>query len=132
MGKYQWVFKPGFNGKFRDVGILSDGTLWNPNGYPENEVRAAVLDADARRRIRRSNAAKKAAVTRRERHGRLVYSVAKGIVEGKEYGPRKNCVVCGKGLTDPPSIARGIGSDCWQCILEAISQSRAADQPALI
>ena len=121
MGKYRWVLKPGSSmpvcwpdGVFHSVGILSDGTLWNPNGYPENEVRAAVLAADERRRIRRSNAAKKAAATRHERHGRLVYSVAKGIVEGREYGPRENCVVCGKGLTDPQSIARGIGSDCWK------------------
>jgi Family of unknown function (DUF6011) len=122
----------GDRGIFRNVGILPDGALHNPNGYPDDEVRAAVLAADERRRVRRSDAAKKAAATRRDRHSRLVYSVARKISEGREYGPRQNCVVCGKGLTDPESVARGVGSDCWQCVLEAISQSQAAKQPTLV
>ena len=35
-----------------NVGVLSDGTLVNPNGYPENLVREAVETADARYRRR--------------------------------------------------------------------------------
>jgi hypothetical protein len=28
------------------------------------------------------------------------------------------CVLCGKALDDPESISRGIGSDCWQSVLQ--------------
>jgi hypothetical protein len=35
---------------FRDVGILEDGSLHNPNGYPDELVRTALLAADARHR----------------------------------------------------------------------------------
>jgi hypothetical protein len=52
---------------YRKIGIYKDGTLNNPNGYPEDVVRAAVAFADEEVHQRRSVAAKKAAQTRRER-----------------------------------------------------------------
>ena len=48
MVKYRWVNHVG--GKLYSIGILADGTLHNPNGYPDDVVRAAVLAADARKR----------------------------------------------------------------------------------
>ena len=51
MSKYNWVRHNGE--KLFDVGILPDGTLHNPRGYPDEDVRSAVLAADARRRERR-------------------------------------------------------------------------------
>jgi hypothetical protein len=60
-----------YNGmRMRQVGIMPDGTLYNPNGYPEDDVRTAVIAADARRHERRSQASKDAAVTRRQRTSR--------------------------------------------------------------
>ena len=49
------------------IGIKVDGTLWNPNGYPEDMVRTAIAGAEARAHERRSKAAHKAAATRARR-----------------------------------------------------------------
>jgi hypothetical protein len=108
------------------VGIYDDGTLRNPNGYPEDVVRQSVLAADQHRRERRSNAAKKAAVTRRERQEKCVYEVAKRILAGSSIGARRHCYICGRHLDDPESINRGIGSECWQGVLAIIEAERRA------
>jgi hypothetical protein len=54
-----------------------------------------------------------------------VYEVAKRIVQGGRYGPRRNCTICGRGLDDAQSIARGIGSECWQEVLGEIARLQA-------
>jgi hypothetical protein len=129
MSRYRWVCHG--DTKLLDVGILSDGSLHNPNGYPNDLVRTAVLAADERRHQRRSNAAKQAAVTRRTRQEKRVYSVAKRLVDGGKVGPRNNCTICGRSLDDPQSITRGIGSECWQGVLNLIEQIRN-EAPLLI
>ena len=59
MSKWRSIY---YNGaRLRDLGILPDGTLHNPNGYPDDVVKAAVLSADQQRHDRRSRAAKEAA-----------------------------------------------------------------------
>ena len=125
--RYKWVFTDLSTGeKLYSVGILADGTLYNPNGYPDELVRTAVLAANARCHERRSKAAKQAAETRRQRTAKQVYAVAKRLTQGgNPIGPRKNCVICGRGLSDQPSIARGIGSECWQDVLSAIEDEKA-------
>jgi hypothetical protein len=105
------------------VGILPDGSLHNPNGYPEDVVRAAVLAADVRKHERRSVAAKEAAITRYDRQEKRVYAVAKRIKDGGHFGPRKNCIICKRILSDEQSIARGIGSECWQGVLDDIARN---------
>jgi hypothetical protein len=108
----------------RDVGILADGTLYNPNGYPDDVVRSAVLKAIERRKKRRSDGAKKAAVTRAVRMERRVYEVVRKIGLGHKYGPCASCCICDKELGDQQSIERGIGSDCWQRVMKAMTQKR--------
>lgn len=120
MSRYRWVHHGA--GKLFNVGILPDGSVYNPNNYPEETVRAAVLAADARRHERRSNAAKKAARTRQERQAKEVYVTAQRIVSGAQAGPRKRCCICGRGLDDPQSVERGIGSECWQGVLSAVER----------
>ena len=109
-------------GALRDVGIAADGTLHNPHGYPEELVRASIAGALDRQRARRSAAAQKAAKTRKARQEAKVYEVVEGIASGKAYGPADNCVCCWKGLDDPESIRRGIGSDCWQRVLKLVKE----------
>jgi hypothetical protein len=121
MSKYTWVRYD--NGRLFDVGILDDGTLHNPNGYPDEIVRNAVLAADARRHERRSKAAKKAAITRARRQERRVQQAAERILE-KDIGPRAHCYICGRHLTDEVSIRRGIGSECWQGVLDLIEKAQ--------
>ena len=121
--RWKWIRHDG--GKLWDVGVNGDGTLHNPNGYPEATVRAAVEAAIERRRRRAQDAAKRGADTRKARHDRRVYDVARRIVAGEKWGPREHCAICGRGLNDPGSIERGIGSECWQWVLGAITESRA-------
>ena len=107
------------------VGIQADGSLYNPNGYDEAVVREAIRQANERRHARRSAVAKKAAVTRQQRQEKRVYETAQGILARKQYGPRNTCIICGKPVWDGESVERGIGSDCWQNVLESISRQRA-------
>jgi len=129
MSKYRWVYHveetataPRKVQTLYNVGILPDGTLHNPHGYPKDVVRAAVQAADERCRERRSQAAKKAAVTRARRQEQQIYATAQRIIANEKTGPRDNCVICGKGLSDPESIERGIGSECWQHVLDQIER----------
>jgi len=46
MTRYRWINHGGQG--LRDVGVLPDGTLHNPNGYPDELVREAVRCADER------------------------------------------------------------------------------------
>jgi hypothetical protein len=102
MSTYQWVYHN--DQRLLDVGIMPDGSLHNPNGYPDELVREAVTAAEQRRKERRSQGAKKAAETRRVRRGKLVYTIAKRMVDGADIAPRNDCAVCGRGLHDPDSI----------------------------
>jgi hypothetical protein len=118
----KWKFVRHNGEVFRQVGTMPDGSLYNPNGYPEDVVRSAVMAADAERHERRSQAAKEAAVTRRRRTARRVYAVGKRLtLHGDPIGPQNNCAICGRGLTDQVSIDRGIGSECWQDVLDQIA-----------
>jgi hypothetical protein len=125
MSKYQWV-RVSETEKFYNVGILPDGALWNPNGYPEDVVRSAVIAADQRKKERRSRAAKKAAATREIRRGQKVYRIAQLIVDGRSIGPRHRCAICSKRLADNQSIERGIGAECWQGLLWIIESAGGA------
>jgi hypothetical protein len=127
MSKYKWVHHGGQT--LYAVGINNDGTLQNPNDYPEQLVREAIQEADARHRQRRSDAAKKAAVTRHARQEQQVYRIAKWIVEGRKIGPRASCCICGRGLGDQESIQRGVGSECWQGVLSAIKRDAEEKGP---
>ena len=113
-----------------DIGISADGSLHNPRGYPDATVRAAVAAAEERRRQRRSISARKAAETRRKRTEKRTYEVARRIVGGHMFGPADHCQICGRGLDDPVSIERGIGSECWQGVLDRIKAPAEMSGPA--
>lgn len=115
-----WRFITHEGARYDSVGITSDGTLHNPNGYPEDKARAAIRAACERRHERRSEAALKAAVTRSRRRERKVAAVVALLRSGGQLTPADTCRICGKSLDDPESVARGVGSDCWQDILAAI------------
>lgn len=120
------VKHPETDERLLDVGILADGTLHNPNGYPDEIVRAAVERAIARRTDRRKAAAAKAVVTRKRRHDKRVHDVAMKLLHGQGIGRQHRCCICERKLDDEASIARGIGSECWQGLLEYMDAARAA------
>jgi hypothetical protein len=128
---YTCVIKPGLDPKrsirlgsdyLYNVGILPDGALYNPNGYPEDLVRTAIEAANAIGHEYRSRNAKKAAETRRRRQEKRVHEAAKRIVAGRGIPPQRHCSICGRGLDDPQSIARAIGSECWQDVLAVVER----------
>jgi Family of unknown function (DUF6011) len=126
---FRYVCTPD-HGILYEIGIYPDGTIRNPRQYPEEIVRKALDRIIAEDQKRRSDGAKKAAVTRKRRQAKLILQTAKRIVEGAKIGPRTNCVICGRGLGDPESIARGIGSECWQSVLVATEKHRDQAQVA--
>ena len=116
--RFKWVHHG--NERLFNVGIWADGSLWNPNSYPEDVVREAVQAAVVRRHERRSNAAKKAAETRVSRRRDKIYIAARCVRERQGIGARRHCYVCGRHLDDAVSIKRGIGPECWQEVLSQI------------
>jgi hypothetical protein len=51
--------------------------------------------------------------TRRHRQEQRIAKITKDYLLGKHIGNRSECAICGRDLSDPPSIARAIGSECW-------------------
>jgi len=96
------------NGKLNDVGILADGTLHNPRGYDPEVVRKAVLAANERKRVRRSEYARKAA-TRRSRWDKKVYQVAQQIVRAAmRLGRVQHALSVGAAWTIPSPSGAGL------------------------
>lgn len=123
---YRWL---SHNGEYlSSVGINSDGTLWNPNGYREDIVRAAVLRADEEYRAEitknRKEGAQQAAQTRKRRHKIKLQAIVKKMLRDEHIGPSTHCVLCKKQLSDPQSLERGIGTECWQNVLSAVEEAR--------
>jgi hypothetical protein len=110
--------------RFDDIGIYGDGRLSNPHNYPEDKVRSALCHAGADHEIRRKEGAIQAVETRARRRSKLIYEIGAGILAGRQYGPRSSCCICKKHLTDPPSIERGIGPECWDHVLVAIEHAK--------
>jgi predicted nucleic acid-binding Zn ribbon protein len=126
MSAYRWICHEG-RALYR-VGVLDDGSLRNPNGYPEELVRAALAVADEGQRRRRSEAAGRAAETRRRRTERRVYDATARLVDGHSLGPASHCVICGRALDDPASVERGIRSECSQKVLDALERREEAQR----
>jgi hypothetical protein len=103
--------------RLHDVGLFVDGTLYNPRHYPEDVVRAAIGAAMERRQVRRHVSAKQAAATRQVRRERRIYQLVQRYRERGAFTPATHCALCRRALTDPASLARGIGSECWSEVL---------------
>ena len=118
-------------GGMTQIGQNRDGTFWNPNGYPEEDVRAAIRAVVSGHLEKLSRAAKQAVETRRKRVEKKVYEVAQKILDGSPgLGGRDSCYVCGKGFSDDKSIARGVGPECWQHVMARIERIRTGVAPA--
>ena len=61
-----------------EVGINDDGSLWNPRRHDPDLVRVAVGAADARNHELRSQAALKAAQTRKRRREQKIWQMPGG------------------------------------------------------
>jgi hypothetical protein len=70
---------------------------------------------------------KKAAITRRQRHVKNVIAIARRLLAENDISERSRRAIRGRGLGDPESIKRGIGSECWQDLLGTIERLKAQD-----
>src|SRR3954465_3929013 len=94
---FRWINHNG--ARPSDVGVLEDGSLHNPRGYPEDVVRAAMDYATEHQRERKSRAAQQAAQTRKLRRDLKVETAAARLALRLEAkGPRSHCQICGRGL----------------------------------
>ena len=118
-----WQFQTELGSLYK-AGLRPDGSLYNPNNYPEDIVRPLVMGVygrgEARKKQRRAEGARKSGATRKRRAEKKLYEIVDRIVAGHTYGPAHTCALCDKDLSDPQSIERGIGSDCWQRVLATI------------
>ena len=77
------------------------------------------------RRIARKQAGiAQAVATRARRREQHINLIAEKYVAGHRFGPRQQCVICRTFLSDPVSIQRGIGSECWDHMLQWIERTR--------
>jgi Family of unknown function (DUF6011) len=109
-----WYLQDERRTSYARIGINEDGSLYNPNGYPEEIIRPLVDRAVERKKQELIESRKQAVEKRQWREQLRVYTAAKYIQEERSLGPRDSCYVCRKRLKDPPSIARGIGPECWE------------------
>jgi hypothetical protein len=110
--KWVWDPRPEQEGqRLYGVGLYADGTIRNPEGYPESLVREAVERAVQSNKEWRSAIAKKAAETRALRRKHKIERIARSIIAGT-FSPGKRCAICSRALTDEDSIQRGIGPEC--------------------
>ncbi len=107
-------------GEFREVAVRDDGSLWNPNGYADADVRAAIAKAEARLAERKQESIQRGVEKRAKRREQRIWAAAEAIRKGAGIGHRLNCYCCRKALTDPASIERGIGPECWEHVLKAV------------
>lgn len=113
----------------RNIGFYTDGRLYNPGGYPEELVeriiRPLYVEWVAERAAKRKRGAAKAAITRQRRTKERIHGIAARMLRDEKIGPSSRCEICGRTLADDVSIARGVGSECWQTILAEVEALRA-------
>jgi hypothetical protein len=103
-----------------------DGSLTFEGTADTVEVLRELVLANRRLKARRSKSAQRAAKKRADRRSKMVYNLVAEMQAGKVLQPADNCRLCGRGLDDAESVNRGIGSECWQGVLEALRAREAA------
>jgi hypothetical protein len=70
--------------------------------------------------------------TRDRRREQRIAEITRDYLLGKHVGDSLECQMCGRTLTDPVSIARGIGSECWPRLEDRLAREvpRAAAEIA--
>jgi hypothetical protein len=122
---------------FAHVGISRDGSLFNPYAYGETAVREAIEWAMVEQCEKHQESIREGVETRQWRRQSALWQTVKAWRAGKLTAGYE-CRCCHKPLTDPPSIARGIGPECWEHILNHENRSlellreKGVDRPAVL
>lgn len=91
----------------------------------EEELAAWDASREERERQRREEAIARGVATRARRREKDFREAIQALRDNA-LRPADHCRCCKKPLTDPPSIARGIGPECWEHVLKAVERERAA------
>lgn len=121
--KWRWIRYQGVC--LQNLMLQADGTA-SADGVDEATALQAIIDANSRRNQRRSIAAKRAATTRAKRRQVRLYGVVKQHMSDGKFPSALHCRICGRGLSDAESKARGIGSECWAEVLNLIAEQMGA------
>ena len=128
--RWRWVLMPD-GGRVRDVSVSHEGGRlvgFDYSGpYDADAVLDRIVEVLARKRKRRSEAAKRGAATRSARRERRVYEIAKAVLS-RSVSPASRCYLCGRGLTDEQSRRRGVGPECWGDVLRAVERLASGSQ----
>lgn len=128
--RWRWVLMPD-GGRVRDVSVSHEGGRlvgFDYSGpYDTDAVLDRIVEVLARKRKRRSEAAKRGAATRSARKERRVYEIAKAVLR-ESVSPAARCSLCGRGLTDEQSRRRGVGPECWGDVLRAVERLASGAQ----
>jgi len=85
-------------------------------------VRALLIDeiipAEQQKAAERKE---KALATRQRRLEQRIAKIAREYVLGKFIGNLTRCAICNRALSDPASVERGIGSECWPRLLDRLA-----------
>jgi hypothetical protein len=110
-----------------DLGFYA--TYAKTNGRGERGCRDSFPTIDACREYLRSRldgmtktTREKSLATRRRRLEERIAKITKDFLLGKHIGNSYECAICGKALSDPPSIRRAIGSDCWPRLQDSLAR----------
>jgi hypothetical protein len=122
---YHWRYVKHNGESFNNVGIERDGRLWNPNGYPEERLRPVVEYFVNKELEERAAAIKRGVEKRKQRRLSRIAEAAHKLRTQAGIGDRLSCYCCSKALTDPVSIKRGIGPECWEHVVRRMEQNRA-------
>ena len=92
-------------------------------------ILVAVNRIMERRKQKRSDAAKKAALTRARRKTKRFEQVVSLLRNGGILKPRSHCGICERRLTDPESRQRGIGPECWEGVIGLFNKAKETKVP---
>ncbi|MGE0801577.1 MAG: hypothetical protein AB7O55_24925 [Lautropia sp.] len=128
-GRAAWRWIRDDAGRISNIVVEHDGTaittVTADDGVPQDRVLAAVLRALERESSRRKAAAQAGAQTRSRRQEKRVRQIISRLAAGEVFGPRTRCLICSKALETRVARQRGIGADCWQNVLAAMTREVA-------
>jgi hypothetical protein len=115
------------------IAITADGALTSDSGTAVTPKQAEAAwqwlhEGATTAAHERSLTARRAGAARARRRERTVYDIVTEHLRTGAFQSAHSCKCCGKELTDPASIARGIGSECWQRVLDQIERAKMKGQ----
>ncbi|MBR0778733.1 hypothetical protein JQ625_28230 [Bradyrhizobium diazoefficiens] len=99
---------------------------WDEDARRRDAERAAWEAGREERERKQREEAIARGVAKRAKRREQKFREAVQALRDNALRPMSYCRCCKKDLTDPASIARGIGPECWEHVLKAVERGQAA------